>query len=155
MKVGDKFKSNRTGCEWRLVLDHELQHVRMQALPEGDLYGTGAPVADTDNITKEEFSEISQEKRDTLFVELDGTPLFPEETYQLGDRFVIVNEDNPFNGDVYILCSADGRSISLISVESGSRWTEPVPVGELLRISKAEVKAAMGTHPDDFKKVTK
>jgi len=65
----------------------------------------------------------------------------------IGQRFKVLN--GVFKGDVYLLAKTGGISCSLVDVESGQIWTDPVSVHSFSKITKTEFKKICGNV--DFK----
>lgn len=65
---------------------------------------------------------------------------FPKEvTYKIGDRFKKINSDP----DEYILANVDGKRVTLINLNNGNRWLDPV-----------ELRIFDTITPDEWKLIT-
>ena len=65
-----------------------------------------------------------------------------ERTYKVGDRFFI-------SGGTYILAQISAVKLILISLYNGNRWSEPVNVEDVDRVTESELKAIC--NGDNFK----
>lgn len=157
MKVGDYFLSS-IGTEWRLVYDTHCDKVRPQAIPEGDIYGPGCRVKDQQDISKEEFCQIYMFNEENLpHLKLkNGEPLFPEETYNIGDIFEFVRDGSDFNGNRFILCAPTAGGVTLINIKDGMRWKDPVNMQTPRCVVTKEQFSAIASpqYAQCFKKVT-
>ena len=98
---------------------------------ENGLY-RGFDIENPQNITKEEFEKTGYPSE--RWSHIDGTPLFEDDRYSIGDRFII-------NGCEYILAQVDPKKCLLIGLESGNYWSYAVDVDNTRAITKSEMFA--------------
>ena len=90
----------------------------------------GFEIEDSQNITKEEFERSGY--RSERWSHIDGSPLFKDDFYSIGDRFII-------NGYEYILAQVDPKKCLLIGLESGNYWSYAVDVDNTSAITESEM----------------
>ena len=152
MKIGDQFKQDSFPYVYSLVTMGFTNKVYMFSTTDNAIMSCfSGNVKDAKNITKEEFCAILQvsPERMTHYKKLDGSPLFPEETYRYGDIFEIIayptNDDSV--GQKLMLCQVDTGKYCLITIDGfslGNRWENPIAPKNNLGITKEELKQMCG-----------
>lgn len=153
MKIGDKFKHQAFQQVWQLTRDTEGNKIRLLALPEMEIYGHGVIPKSYDSLDEAEFCELIGIKESIGYVNLDGTPLFPAETYNLGDVFVMTDtgdERKPNPNEKFMLVQVNGVK-ALVRLSNGNYWQFGKEFGWSL--TKEDLKSISGK--STFKKVSK
>lgn len=157
MKIGDQFKQGEYEKVYSLVTMGYTNTVYVFCVSENAVLSTfKGQVADIENITEEEFRNILDASREYMYqyTRLDGTPLFPEETYEIGDHFVMtdtgIKECLPTPGERFMLVQVNGVK-ALVSMSSGNYWVGGKEMG--WRITKEDLKSISGRAT--FEKVSK
>lgn len=81
----------------------------------------------------------------------DGTPVFKETRYQMGDRFKLRSKLTPLTDlstEEYILASTGSKQATLISLTDGNRWEEPVDYNHVVNkgLTKEELELIIGSN---------
>lgn len=79
----------------------------------------------------------------------DGSPVFSNYKYMMGDRFRLRNKKVPFqqlSTEEYILASTGSKQATLISLSDGNRWEEPVNYNHIVNkgLTKVEFEMIVG-----------
>lgn len=153
MKIGDQFKHQAFQQVWQLTRDNEGNKIRLLALPAMEIYGSGIIPKSYDSLDEAEFCELMDTKESICYVNLDGTPLFPTETYNLGDVFVMTDTGDgwkPNPNEKFMLVQVNGVK-ALVSLSNGNYWQFGKKFGWSL--TKEDLKSISGKAT--FKKVAK
>ena len=144
MKVGDKVKVVKSGTIFEIVRMGFSDDVALMS--DSMLFTCSVTrVKDYKNITEAEFSELCRDK----CTNLDGSELFPKETYQYGDLFEITEYDSEnCVGDLLMLSQVGAGKFCLISYTGfckGNRWANPIDVASVFGITMDEVMEMTGS----------
>lgn len=148
LKAGDVIHQKSSGEDYMIVVKGVLYNNPTHAyfLKDGLLW-CEFEVKNSSDITKEEFE--AQYPCDS-WTHLDGSPLFVEQTYKVGDRFI-------FNatGDEYILANVGLNCYSLINLRTGGFRNNSIHVVDRNAITESEFAQLTGYMKDlhKFKKV--
>lgn len=152
MKIGDKFKHGVFQKVWQLVRDtNDANKIRLLAVPDMDIYNAGVVPKSYDSLDEAEFCELMGTKESKSYVNLDDTPLFPAETYNLGDVFVMTDTGDdwkPKQNEKFMLVQVNGVK-ALVSLSTGNYWQFGKEFGWSL--TKEDLKSISGKAT--FKKV--
>lgn len=115
-------------------------------------------VNSTNDITEAELREIigtrfdiSHPNEEACVRFCDGTLVFKETRYQMGDRFKLRNKLTPLanvSTEEYILASTGSKQATLISLTDGNRWEEPVDYDHVVNkgLTKDELELITGSN---------
>jgi hypothetical protein len=91
--------------------------------------------------------EYTREQAEKVFKDFLDLEFPQEETYSIGDRFEIEDQE-------YILSRINNKLCLLINLSTGNYYEGPVPVKDINKITKAELGRMIG-RDEFFNKVTK
>lgn len=128
LKVGDRIKFGH-GSVYMLVNDAYKQ-VFFVNLESGYL-SLSFSVDNPLDITYDEFRQTGYTKSDWTYE--DGSPIYPEETYSVGQRFKTTYDEE------YILAQVDLRKVTMISLSNGNRYEDPIDVDDPQRITREDL----------------
>lgn len=148
MKIGDQFTQGTYKTIYSLVSMGFTREVYVFNVSESKILSTfKGQVKDIENITEEEFLQITGSAKEYMdqWARLDGSPLFPEETYNIGDIFVMTDTGavnyRPDPDERYMLVQVNGIK-ALVSLTTGNYWMTGKEMG--FTIKKDDLKAISG-----------
>jgi hypothetical protein len=128
MKIGDQFKQGDYTSIYSFVRLGYTNEVHVFSVTDNVIMSAfKGQVKDLENIAEEEFRNILVVSKECLhyYTNLDGTPLFPEETYEIGDHFVMTDTGSeewlPTPGEQFMLVQVNGVK-ALVSLSTGNYW---------------------------------
>ena len=153
MKIGDQFKQGNYSNIYTLVRLGYTNEVRVFSVTDNAILVTfKGQVEDLENITEEEFRNILVASQEYMYqyTHLDGTTLFPEETYRYGDVFEIISYPHRDEsvGQKLMLCQVGYSKYCLVTVDGfsrGNRWSDPIEPKNNMAITKEELRQMCGS----------
>ena len=130
MKVGDTFKHKSTGNEYKILQKGFRSEITLLDTARDRLFDANTvKVGDVTNITKEEFLRFISHWNIDVYSYLDGSPLFPAPTYNIGDRFVMTKSGSEFwtaSGTEEFMITHICDNIALVSLCTGNYWSDVI-----------------------------
>lgn len=126
LKANDVIVFKPTSKKYRIVFSNTTNTAYIE---DRGFLDCGFTANNGEDIQKEEFGVVYSID---LWAHEDGSPLFEEETYGIGDRFAISDGS-------YILAQVDPKKCLLLNLESGNYWSYAVDVDNTSAITESEM----------------